>query len=129
MTSFFAFELVVALPNRPAVFVVGMPYLRSEKSAAVLADQLSTKAAFSAVSAAKRSSSCKFKLHILPFVRLDYCGMAAFNIILQKWLKDRRKQTLSDGEIQHIINVFNIFDLTQVYMAELDAILEEYGIV
>lgn len=55
--------------------------------------------------------------------------MAAFNIILQKWLKDRRKQTLSDGEIQHIINVFNIFDLTQVYMAELDAILEEYGIV
>ena len=48
---------------------------------------------------------------------------------LQKWLKDRRRETLSGQEIQHIINVFNVFDLTETYMAELDTILEEYDIV
>ncbi len=48
---------------------------------------------------------------------------------LQKWLKDRRQKVLSADDIQHIINVFNVFDLTETDMSEMDVILEAYGIV
>ena len=48
---------------------------------------------------------------------------------LQKWLVDRRGERLSSSDIQHIINVFNVFDLTETDMAKADAVLEEYEIV
>ena len=48
---------------------------------------------------------------------------------LQKWLKDRRQQTLSETEIEHVINVFNVFDQTEADMVLLDTILEEYEVV
>ena len=48
---------------------------------------------------------------------------------LQKWLKDRRGQALSAADIEHAINVFNIFDQTEADMALLDTILEQYEIV
>lgn len=48
---------------------------------------------------------------------------------LQKWLKDRRQKTLSESDIEHVINVFNVFDQTEADMALLDTILEEYGVV
>ena len=48
---------------------------------------------------------------------------------LQKWLKDRRQQVLSAADIEHVINVFNVFDQTEADMALLDTILEEYGVV
>lgn len=47
---------------------------------------------------------------------------------LQKWLKDRRQQILSAAEIEHIINVFNVFDQTEADMLLLDTILEEYEV-
>ncbi len=48
---------------------------------------------------------------------------------LQKWLKDRRNHILSSADVEHIINVFNVFDQTETDMASLDTILEEYEIV
>ena len=48
---------------------------------------------------------------------------------LQKWLKDRRQQALSAADIEHIINVFNVFDQTEADIDSLDTILEEYEIV
>lgn len=48
---------------------------------------------------------------------------------LQKWLKDRRQQILSPADIEHVIDVFNVFDQTEVDMSLLDTILEEYEVV
>ena len=48
---------------------------------------------------------------------------------LQKWLKDRRQRILSPRDIEHVINVFNVFDQTEIDMASLDTILEQYGVV
>lgn len=48
---------------------------------------------------------------------------------LQKWFKDRRQQTLSESDIQHVINVFNVFDQSETYMAKLDSVLTECGLV
>jgi len=48
---------------------------------------------------------------------------------LQKWFKDRRQQRLSESDIQHVINVFNVFDQSETYMAKLDSVLTECGLV
>ncbi len=48
---------------------------------------------------------------------------------MQKWLKDRRQQKLTSIDVQHLINVFNIFDQTKKDMEKMDSILEAYGIV
>ena len=48
---------------------------------------------------------------------------------LQKWFKDRRQQRLLDDDIKHVIDVFNVFDQSETYMAELDTVLNGYEIV
>lgn len=48
---------------------------------------------------------------------------------LQKWLKDHNGEALSQKDIQHLINVFNIFDYTESDMAKVDEILESYEII
>ena len=48
---------------------------------------------------------------------------------LQKWFKDRRQQILSPADIEHVINVFNVFDQTEADMGLLDTILEEYEVL
>lgn len=48
---------------------------------------------------------------------------------LQKWFKDRRQQTMSKADIQHVIDVFNIFDQSQSYMTQMDDVLNEYEII
>ena len=48
---------------------------------------------------------------------------------LQKWLKDRRQQILSPTDIEHVINVFNVFDQTEADMGLIDTILEEYEVL
>lgn len=48
---------------------------------------------------------------------------------MQKWLKDRRGEALSPKDIQHIIDVFNVFDYTETDMAKVDEILESYEII
>lgn len=48
---------------------------------------------------------------------------------LQKWFKDRRQQKLSNTNVQHVINVFNIFDQSQIQMSRMDDLLALYEIV
>ena len=48
---------------------------------------------------------------------------------LQKWFKDRRQKALSSDDIQHVIDVFNVFDQSESYMSELDTVLNEFGII
>lgn len=43
---------------------------------------------------------------------------------LQKWLKDRRNLKLSITDIEHVIKVFNIFDITESIMADIDLVLD-----
>lgn len=47
---------------------------------------------------------------------------------LQKWFKDRRNHLLTPSDIEHVIKVFNIFELTGNIMDEIDLLFEEYGI-
>lgn len=48
---------------------------------------------------------------------------------LQKWFKDRRGTKMTENDITHVITVFNIFEITQNIMGELDVLLVEYGLI
>lgn len=48
---------------------------------------------------------------------------------MQKWFKDRSGELLSPADVQHIIDVFNVFDLTETDMTKVDSILGEYEII
>lgn len=48
---------------------------------------------------------------------------------LQKWFKDRNGMKLSENDIQHVIRVLNIFDRTISIREDIDACLDEYGII
>lgn len=48
---------------------------------------------------------------------------------LQKWFKDRNGMKLSENDIQHVIQVLNIFDRTISIREDIDACLDEYGII
>lgn len=48
---------------------------------------------------------------------------------LQKWLKDRKGKTLTESDINHVINVFNILDATITSISEIDDIFAQHGIV
>lgn len=48
---------------------------------------------------------------------------------LQKWFKDRNGTKLTDRDIRHVINVFNVFSKTICIREELDACLDSYGII
>lgn len=47
---------------------------------------------------------------------------------LQKWFKDRKRQTLTADDIAHIIKVFNILDRTATIMSEIDEVYAQHGI-
>lgn len=48
---------------------------------------------------------------------------------LQKWFKDRRQQKLDKKDIQHVIDVFNVFDKSQALMNQVDELLYEFDIL
>lgn len=48
---------------------------------------------------------------------------------MQKWFKDRNGMKLSENDIQHVIQVLNIFDRTISIREDIDACLDEYGII
>ena len=48
---------------------------------------------------------------------------------LQKWFKDRRGTVLTEKDIAHVINVYNIFDITQEKAAEIDVLLERFSLI
>ena len=48
---------------------------------------------------------------------------------LQKWFKDRNGMKLSDSDIQHVIRVLNVFAETIIIREDLDACLDEYGLI
>ena len=47
---------------------------------------------------------------------------------VQKWLKDRKHQVLTEADICHVINVFNILDNTGTIMSEIDELFTQHGI-
>lgn len=48
---------------------------------------------------------------------------------LQKWFKDRKHHVLTEVDINHVINVFNILDNTSMIMSEIDELFFQHGIV
>lgn len=62
-----------------------MPDLGTEEGTAILADQFGRKNAFATVGFAQGLPSGELCLHLLPFVRLNDGGMAAFLIILRNF--------------------------------------------
>ena len=48
---------------------------------------------------------------------------------MQKWFKDRRGTVLTEKDIAHVINVYNIFDITQEKAAEIDVLLERFSLI
>ena len=85
MAAFLVCKFAVALPNGAAVLVGGVPYLGTEKGTAILADQFGRKDALTAVGFAQSLPSGKFRLHLLPFIRLNDGGMTARHIILRNF--------------------------------------------
>lgn len=47
--------------------------------------------------------------------------------VCEKWLKDRRGRTLSEGEINHYQDIIVALNETIRLMAEIDRIIEEHG--
>lgn len=48
---------------------------------------------------------------------------------LQKWFKDRNGMKLSESDIQHVIKVLNVFNRTIIIREDLDACLDEFGLI
>ena len=78
----FAFEFVIALPDRTTVFAGGVPDLGAVERAAITADQLGTENAAAAVLSSHCFSPGDLQLHRVPFIRLNDCLVAVFYIVL-----------------------------------------------
>ena len=76
-------ELVVALPDHPAVFVGAVPDLRAEVVTAVAADQTAGKNGLAAVASAQRLSPDHLFLHPVEQERVDDCFVAVLHIVLR----------------------------------------------
>ena len=79
----FTFELVIALPDYPAILVRAVPDLRAEVMTAIAADQPGGKDAFAAVAPAQRFSPGDLLLHPIKQERVDDRLMAVFYVILR----------------------------------------------
>ena len=79
----FTLELVIALPDHPAVFVRAVPGLRAKVVAAVAADQAAGKNGFAAVAPAQRLSPGHLFLHPVEQERVDDCFVTVLHIVLR----------------------------------------------
>lgn len=48
---------------------------------------------------------------------------------LQKWFKDRRQQPLTSDDINHIIKVYNVFNMSEIIMENIDDYMSAHGII
>lgn len=81
--AFFAVEFMIALPDDPAVFVGGMPYLCPEKRTAICADQARGEYGIPAVASPQGFPPCHLVLHKVPLFRCNNGRMAVLHIILR----------------------------------------------
>lgn len=79
----FTFELIIALPDRPAVLVGRVLHLCSVVSAAVTADDGGGESAFGAEPPTQLFSPGDFCLHQIPFVWIDDGWVAVLHIVLR----------------------------------------------
>ena len=78
-------KFIIALPNHAPVLAVGMPDLRTIKSAAVTTDDLGRKYAIGTVTALQFFTPSDLILYHVKFFRIDNRSMAVFNIILRRF--------------------------------------------
>ena len=75
-------EFRIALPDFTAIFICGMPHLCAVDFATITAYDFARKRAVIVCSSAVGFSACQLTLNTLPFLGVDDCGMAVFNIVL-----------------------------------------------
>lgn len=77
------FELGVALPNRAAVFICGVPDRGAVKTAAVAADDAGSEHTVPTVAASQGLAPCKLFLDGVPFVRRNDRLMGMLYVVLR----------------------------------------------
>ena len=74
---------MITLPDRPAVFVVGMPDLRAVPASALSAFYLTGENMNATVAVSAGAAALQFILDLIEDLRIDDCFVVLFNIVLR----------------------------------------------